>query len=57
MTAKELVQLIIGVMGFVVEAIRFDAEMNKVIVAVHTTWVEKCRCGICRGREATKSFV
>ncbi len=42
MTAKELVQVIIGAKGFVVEAIRFDAEMNKVIVAVHTTRQEKC---------------
>ncbi len=48
MTAKGLVQLIIGATGFVLEAIRFDAEMNKVIVAVHITRREQCRCGICR---------
>lgn len=48
MTAKKLVQLIIGAAGFVLEAIRIDAEMNKVIFAVHPTRREKCRCGICR---------
>ncbi len=48
MTAKGLVQLIIGAAGFVLEEIRFDTEMNQVIVAVHTTRREQCRCGICR---------
>ena len=47
MTAKKLVQIIIGAVGFVLETIRFDTEMNKVIIAVHTTRREKCRCGIC----------
>jgi len=31
MTAKKLVQLIIGAAGFVLETIRIDAEMNKVL--------------------------
>ena len=47
MTAKKLVQLIIGAVGFVLETIWFDTEMNKVIFAVHTTRWEKCHCGIC----------
>ncbi len=48
MTAKKLVQLMIGAAGFVLEATHFDTEMNKVIFAVHTTRRESCRCGICR---------
>ncbi len=47
MTAKKLVQHIIGAVGFVLETIQFDTEMNKVIFAVHPTRREKCRCGIC----------
>lgn len=47
MAAKKLVQIIIGAVGFVLETIRIDTEMNKVVFAVHTTKRESCRCGIC----------
>lgn len=48
MTAKKLVQSIIGAAGFVLEAIHLSAEMNEVVISVRPTKREKCRCGICR---------
>lgn len=48
MRAKELVEHIIGGAGFVLKDIISHAEMNEIILSVHPTRREKCRCGICR---------
>ena len=48
MRAKELVEHIIGGAEFVLEDIISHAEMNEIILSVHPTRREKCRCGICR---------
>ena len=52
MRAKELVQAIIGSKGFVLEDITVSAEMNEMILSVHPTKRERCRCGICHRKVA-----
>lgn len=47
MQAKKLIQLIIGADGFVLEDAFIYTEINEVLIRVHLTKREKCRCGIC----------
>ena len=52
MRAKKLVQAIIGAVGFVLEDVTVNAEMNEMNLAIRPTKREQCRCGICHRKAA-----
>lgn len=47
MQTKKLIQIIIGAIGFILDGISYDPVTNEILICVHLTKRERCRCGIC----------
>ena len=52
MRAKELIQAIIRAVGFVLEDVTVNTEMNEISLTIWPTRLEQYRCGICHRKAA-----